>query len=326
MHEGEFIVRGNDGGEVHTYEWLPATAPVRGIVQISHGMAEHAGRYAPLGRYLAERGIAVFANDHKGHGKTTKSQEDIGFFAEREGWRQVLDDLHSVNQSLRVRYPDTPIILIGHSMGSMLARHYLALYGDSVCGAVLSGTAGDPGLIGWAGQLIAQAEAKLKGARAKSKLMNWLSFGSFNARFKPNRTEFDWLSRDEREVDRYIDDPHCGALFTASFYKDMLSGLRFIHTPAYYQMLPKSLPMLFISGSDDPVMAKREKIEKVVAQLKLHGLMDVTLRIYPDARHEIFNEINREEVFGDVYSWISLWISRYLNPEAKNATSGLLGR
>jgi alpha-beta hydrolase superfamily lysophospholipase len=199
---------------------------IKGAVQIAHGMAEHAGRYERFADALTKAGYAVYANDHRGHGKTAGSQKEVGYFADENGWEKVVDDMHTLTGIIKKECPKKPFFLFGHSMGSFLSRHYSMLYAKELTGLVLSGTGGDPGALGKIGLFIATIEAKLKGKKAKSEMMNKLSFGAFNGAFKPNRTDYDWLSRDNAEVDKYISDPWCGAVFTAGFFCDLLGGIK----------------------------------------------------------------------------------------------------
>jgi len=306
MKNDTFTFKSSDGIQIFVYKWLPDDASsVKGVIQIAHGMAEHAARYERFAGALTKAGYAVYANDHRGHGKTAGSQEHVGYFADENGWEKVVDDLHVLTGIIKKEFPGKPFFLFGHSMGSFLSRHYSMLYGNELTGLILSGTGGDPGPIGKIGLFIAKMEARLRGKRAKSDMMNKLSFGAFNNAFKPNRTEYDWLSRDNAEVDKYIHDPWCGAVFTAGFFCDMLSGLGFINRKENIMKMPKILPIYLFSGAKDPVGANTKGVTQVYNALRSVGISDVTLKFYADGRHEMLNEINREEVFGDVAGWLS---------------------
>lgn len=305
MKKDSLTFKTTDGIQIFTYKWLPDNAStIKGVVQIAHGMAEHAVRYERFADALTKAGYAVCANDHRGHGKTAGTQDKVGYFADENGWRKVVDDMHTLTGLIKKEFPKLPVFLFGHSMGSFLSRHYAMIYGKELTGIILSGTGGDPGAIGKVGFFIAKMDAKLHGKKAKSKIMNMLSFGAFNNAFKPNRTEYDWLSRDNVEVDKYIDDPWCGAVFTAGFFCDMLGGLGYINKKENIAKIPKNLPFYLFSGSKDPVGANTKGVTQVCDTLKGAGLGDVTLKFYQDGRHEMLNEINREEVFRDVIAWL----------------------
>jgi len=305
MKSDTFIFSTSDGVQIFVYKWLPdEVSVVKGAIQIAHGMGEHAARYERFAQKLTSEGYAVYANDHRGHGKTAGSPESIGYFADENGWEKVVDDMHTLTGIIKKYFSNRPFFLFGHSMGSFLSRHYSMLYGHELTGLVLSGTGGDPGAIGKIGLFIAKIEAKLRGKRARSEIMTKLSFGAFNNAFKPNRTEFDWLSRDNAEVDKYINDPWCGGVFTAGFFFDMLGGLGYINKKENIAKIPKNLPIYLFSGAKDPVGANTRGVIQIYNTLRSAGISDVTLKFYTDGRHEMLNEINREEVFNDVIAWL----------------------
>jgi len=305
MKSDTFSFKTADGIQVFVYRWLPDDASiVKGAVQIAHGMAEHAARYERFAEALTKAGYAVYANDHRGHGKTAGKLENAGYFADENGWEKVVEDMHTLTGIVKKENPGKPFFLFGHSMGSFLSRHYSMLYANELSGLVLSGTGGDPGALGKIGLFVAKIDAKLHGRKAKSEIMNKLSFGAFNNAFKPNRTDYDWLSRDNAEVDKYINDPWCGAVFTAGFFCDMLGGLGYINKMENIARIPKALPVYLFSGSNDPVGANMKGVTQVYKTLKDAGLGDVTLKFYENGRHESLNEINRDEVFKDVIAWM----------------------
>lgn len=305
MKSEHFTFKTSDGIQVFVYKWLPDNpSAVKAAVQIAHGMAEHAARYERFADALTGAGYAIYANDHRGHGKTAGTQENVGYFADENGWERVVSDMHALTGIIKKEIPDKPVLLFGHSMGSFLSRHYAMLYTKELSGLVLSGTGGDPGALGKAGLFIARMEAKIRGRKAKSEIMNKLSFGAFNNAFKPNRTDYDWLSRDNAEVDKYINDPWCGAVFTAGFFCDMLNGLAFINKKENIEKISKNLPVYIFSGAKDPVGANTKGVTQVYNSLKDMGLGDVTLKFYEEGRHESLNEINRDEVYKDVMAWL----------------------
>ena len=306
MKVDTFTFTSSDNIRIFTYKWMPdETSTIRGIIQIAHGMAEHAGRYERFAEALTNTGYAVYANDHRGHGKTAGSQDKIGYFADENGWDKVVKDMHTLTAIIKKENPNKPFFLFGHSMGSFLSRHYSMLYADDLSGLVLSGTGGDPGALGKIGLFVANMDAKLHGKKAKSEIMNKLSFGTFNSAFRPNRTDYDWLSRDNNEVDKYIKDPWCGTVFTAGFFCDLLNGIGYINKKENIAKIPKNLPIYIFSGAKDPVGANTKGVIQVYNSFKKAGIVDVEIRFYEDGRHEMLNEINRDEVFKDVVSWLN---------------------
>lgn len=306
MRSDTLSVTATDGTPLHVYRWSPDGDPVA-IVQIAHGMAEHAGRYERFAKALTDAGYVVYAEDHRGHGVTSETTGS-GYLADGDGFDTVAEDFVSVFDVASDEHPGLPRVLFGHSMGSMLARHFATRHSGDISALVLSGTAGDPGLLGRAGKVVATAEAKLRGKRTPSPLMNRLVFGEYNKAFKPNRTDFDWLSRDNAEVDAYVADPHCGKVFSSGFYADLLSGLERINSEEHVASVRKDLPILLISGDQDPVGANGKGVEAVGAQYEKLGVTDVTVILYPGARHELLNEINRDEVTEGILSWLAQYL------------------
>lgn len=296
-------ITGEDQLNLYVAIWDEVTDP-KAVIQLSHGMAEHITRYEGFAQFLNEQGFIVVGHDHRGHGYTANTQEDIGYFSDAEGWLKLVTDLKTVTQYIRQSYDNLPVILFGHSMGSFAVRHYLGLFGSSIDGAIICGTGQNPRWLNLIAQKIARYEMKKYGPRHRSTLLTQMSFGSFNNKFKPNKTQFDWLSRDEVEVFKYIEDEFCGAVFTASFFNDFLSGLLELDMPTMLDKIPKTLPCYFISGEMDPLSGKGQTVQRVADTFKRHGVADVTVKIYPEARHELTNEINRLDVYQDVVNWI----------------------
>ncbi|GAB6096495.1 alpha/beta hydrolase [Desulfatiferula olefinivorans] len=294
-----------DGLDIIYRRLLPADRPVRGAVQIAHGMAEHSGRYAWFAENLTAHGFAVYANDHRGHGLTAGEDEKrLGFFSESDGWNRVVDDMKTLSDIILNEHPGRPLFLFGHSMGSFLSRDFIARFGDILSGAILSGTAGHPGIMGHAGLLLARLQVLLKGATSPSPLMDTLSFGSYAKAFRPERTPFDWLSRDSDQVDAYIRDPLCGFIAKAGFYADLIAGLLSVNRTALIERTPKDLPIYLFSGALDPVGGNTRGVRKVHDAYQRAGVTDLTLRFYEEGRHEMLNEINRDQVADDVIRWI----------------------
>ncbi|RFB18486.1 lysophospholipase [Bacillus sp. HNG] len=304
----DFTFLTDDGVTIYCKKWESTEETPKGIVQIAHGMAEHIERYDLFANTLAKEGYIVYGNDHRGHGKTGTKAELIGFFADENGFDRVVEDMIQLTEIIKKNHPNIPTFLFGHSMGSFLSRRYIQTHGDEIAGVILSGTGGDPGLIGKVGLGIAKFEMKRKGMKTKSLLMNKLTFGSYNMHFRPNRTEFDWLSRDEKEVDKYIADPLCGGIFTAGFFYDLVSGVAKVNSHSASQHIPKGLPMYFIAGDKDPVGNYSKGVLQAADMYKNLEMKDVTVQLYENSRHEILNEINKEEVYKDVINWLNMHI------------------
>jgi alpha-beta hydrolase superfamily lysophospholipase len=307
MDEKTFTYSAADGNEVFAYVWRGQCSAVA-VVQIVHGLAEHAGRYRRLAEALTAAGYSVYACDLRGHGKTAHIRQELGFFAEEDGWRKCLNDLWQLTQFISAENPALPVLLLGHSMGAALARQMMAEHGEAFAGVALSGASGQPTLLARAGRLVAQLERLRLGQHGKSSLIRSLTFDAFNKPFQPARTRFDWLSRDPAEVDKYVADPLCGFDVSAQLWIDMLDAWpRLAKSCA---SVPKSLPVYVISGSHDPVSGGTKMLQPMLAQYRAAGL-NVQSKFYPEARHELLNETNREEVIKDLLGWMKRVLSRH---------------
>ncbi|MBU5293964.1 lysophospholipase [Anaerosalibacter bizertensis] len=305
MKSEKFTFKSLDNIEVFYKKWIPDDEKdIRACVQISHGMAEHIERYNAFAKYLVNNGFVVYGNDHRGHGKTAGNIENLGYFANENGWEKVVNDMYSLTEIIKDEHADIPIFIFGHSMGSFLTRRYIQLYGNKIEGVILSGTGGDPGIAGSIGIRIAKREIRKNGSRAQSPKLNKLSFGNFNKQFEPVRTEFDWLTRDEKEVDKYIEDPYCGGIFTCGFFYDMLSGLKELNKKENIEKIPKGLPIFLVSGDKDPVGNNTKGVLQAYNSYKNAEIVDVNYKFYTNARHEILNELNKKEVYKDIISWV----------------------
>jgi alpha-beta hydrolase superfamily lysophospholipase len=298
MAASEFVFEASDGARLFARRWLPETPP-RAIVQIAHGVAEHSLRYQDFALALNRAGVGAYAHDLRGHGRTA-APEDLGFFAAADGWRLCLDDLWTLNRRIAADHASAPIVLFGHSMGALLAQSFIADHGATLAGAILSGASGRPPAIASLARLVARFERWRLGPRGKSPLLMKMFFGAFNKPFRPARTEFDWLSRDPAEVDAYVADPLCGFDVTTQLLIDMLGGLPPLLAPATLARIPKALPIYVMNGARDPVGAD---VKSLVDAYRGAGLAPV-VRSYADARHELLNETNREEVKADLIAWI----------------------
>jgi alpha-beta hydrolase superfamily lysophospholipase len=291
-----------DQQKLFFYQWLPDAAHIRGWILISHGMAEHAGRYAWLADQLNREGYAVAALDQRGHGKSITDQ--AGHFADLDGWRKVTSDIGALRAHLSELTDHAPVFLLGHSMGSYIVQSHLLASSEGLTGVVLSGSNAHPALLSRIGITAAHIEGRLRGWASPALTLGKLSFGQFNRSFQPNRTEFDWLSRDPAHVDAYVDDPLCGFECTARLWLDLFSGLVQIADPEQLARIPGPLPIRIIGGSADPVSAGNG-LPKLKQRLNDAGLTAVNVQLYDGARHELFNETNREQVVGDLLAWLN---------------------
>lgn len=301
MNHSTFWLTANDHTRLYVNQWMPDIPP-RAVVMLSHGMAEHGGRYARLAQALCAAGLGVYALDQRGHGRTAEAGT-VGLYAESDGWNKVVGDLASLNQHIGQQHPGLPIILLGHSMGSYISQAYLLHHSASLHGAILSGSNFQPVALYRAAQIIARIERARQGLRGRSALIDFLSFGSFNKAFKPNRTAFDWLSRDPVEVDKYINDPLCGFRCTNQLWIDLLGGLQQISKVSNLAKIDPGLPILVMGGDCDPV-SEGKRLKNLAHALREAGCQDVQLTLYPQARHEVFNETNRDEVTADPLAWL----------------------
>ena len=289
--------------EVRAHSYTPADASsVRAVLQIVHGMAEHSERYRDLAYFMAYHGYAVYMHDQAGHGRSVENDDELGYFGPKDGWKGLVRDVHILTRKAADTHVNRPVFLLGHSMGSFIARAYAAAYGKELAGAVFSGTSGpNPGAA--AGIAVAKLTEKFKGDHYRSAFIDHIAFGSYNKKYDEARTSFDWLSRDTEQVDRYIADPLCGFLFTAAGYRDMFTLLQTVSAKKWYDRVPRTLPMLLISGTMDPVGNYGKGVRVVAETLRDTGHKDVTLHLYEDARHELFNETIAEDVRRDLLDW-----------------------
>ncbi len=286
---------------IHAREWVPEGAP-RGVVQIVHGVAEHIGRYDPVARFLAAHGYLVCGGDHLGHGLTAGGK--FGYFGPKNGWDLVVRDIRRLRELEGEKHLSLPYVILGHSMGSFLTRTYLIRWPGTVDGAVLSGTGQEPAPAVAFGKALSGTLCKTKGPDYVSKLVNDLSLGAYNRTFKPNRTPSDWLSRDEAQVDLALADPLCNFMPTVGMFRDMMGGLQFIADKGNLSKMDPDTPVYFLSGDSDPVGSMGKGVRKVEEMFRSAGCKDVTVKLYPGGRHEMFNETNRQEVFQDLLDWI----------------------
>ena len=293
------------GATLNVLLCLPEGRP-RAVLQMTHGMVEYIGRYEQLACWLADRGVAAVGHDHLGHGGSVVSREEYGYFGRPDGNRLLLDDIHRVTRWAKAlpELEGLPWFLLGHSMGSFYARQYLCEYGGELQGAILMGTGWQPRAAARAGRALCHLLAAFHGWRYRSKLVDSMAFGGYNRSFRPARTSKDWLNRDEKEVDRYLSEERCSFRFTLNGYDSLFTALERLCDKELLARAPKDLPVLFLSGDDDPVGDRGRGVQKAAQSLRDAGMRRVEVKLYPGARHELLVELNRQEVFADIGSFI----------------------
>ena len=289
--------------KIHARMCVPDTEP-RAIVQIIHGIAEYIDRYDEFMSFLADNGIIAVGTDHLGHGKSIESEEQTGFFAYENGWDYAVRDEEVLRLAMHENYPELPIIVFGHSMGSFMARTLLIRYPDAFNAAIISGTGNQSSALVNGGLFMGNLVTGLKGAHHYSKFLNNLAFGSYNKIYDNPKTEYDWLSRDEANVQKYIDDPLCGFIPTCSLFRDMMTGVKFITNKKNLTAMNKDMPVYFMSGDMDPVGECGKGVQKAYNNFLEAGMKDVSIKLYPGGRHEMLNEINKDEVYSDILTWL----------------------
>lgn len=287
---------------IHACIWQAEGEP-KAVLQIIHGMAEYAYRYAPFAEFLAARGITVCAEDHLGHGKSVNSEEDLGYFAEFKGYKPVLADIRSLTELVKSKTPDLPYFVMGHSMGSFFCRKYISLYGNELAGAVIMGTGFKSKSVTGGAKFITRLVALFKGWRYRSKFIDNTAFGSYNNKFE-KRTPFDWLSANAENVDRYIADPLCGVPFTCNAFYGLFDIIGEACKNSTIKAVPENLPLYLVAGADDPVGDYGKGVEKLADKLNKYG-KDVSMTLYRGCRHEIVNDVCAPQLFDDIYAFLS---------------------
>lgn len=301
----DFYFKSSTGkNNIHVHRCVP-DGEVRGVVQIMHGIAEYIERYDDFMVFLASNGLVAVGTDHLGHGKTIEKPEQKGFFADKDGWDYVIKDEEILRRAMAKEYPDTVQIVFGHSMGSFMARTHLIRYPGGFDAAIISGTGNQGAALVGGGLAVGNIVTALKGAHHYSNFINNLAFGSYNKAYDPQRTDYDWLTRDNDVVDKYIADPLCGFIPTCSLFRDMMTGVKFITNVDNLTKMAKDIPVYFMSGDKDPVGDYGKGVTLAYENFKKAGMKDVTMKLYKDGRHEMLNELNRAEVYADVLNWIN---------------------
>jgi len=306
----QVVLEADDGHDIHALMFAP-DQPLRGAIQVFHGLGEHAARYARFAAAANSRGLALCVHDHRGHGGHAEMQ---GYLADTNGWERLVSDGLVVYDALSKRFAEVPVVLLGHSMGSFVAQRFAMYHGDRLDALILSASTWPSRIEMFAGKLAAHFECWRVGPQRESKLLDRQGFSRFNKRFEPGRTGLDWLSRDEAEVDKYVADPLCGGPYTAGLWRDLTGGLLAMHSDTELMRVPSDLPILITGGEHDPVGGADG-----MGHLALHyaqtGHSRLKVKVYPEGRHEMLNEINCDEVMRDWLDWIEL------NPQTKKPRS-----
>lgn len=291
--------------KVHAVKWFPSNGRVRAVLQLTHGMVEYIERYEEIAVYFASRGFLVVGHDHLGHGASVTAQSEWGYFTEKKPSETVVADIYQVTRIVRGQYPDCPLFILGHSMGSFLLRRYLTLHSEDVAGAVICGTGSHTDIETVFGMAVCRLIQLFRGGHYRSMFITKAAFGKPYAKFNLDGTDFakSWLWKNEDSVRAYCSDPRCTFLFTVNAYYGLFSTIRYVNQMKHIRKIRKNLPVFFIAGQDDPVGNFGEGVRKAYAQYRQAGIRDVRMKLYPNDRHEILQETDREQVFADIYQW-----------------------
>ena len=288
---------------IRAMRYLPEVEVV-GVLQIAHGMVEFIDRYEGFAEYLCNLGYIVTGNDHLGHGKSVNSKDDWGYFADEDGYNIVLEDMHKLTTITKDLYPNKPYFLLGHSMGSFFARYYLCKYGNELDAAIVMGTGQQSALTLTAGKQTCRTFARLRGWHYRSLVVNNMALGSYNKKWEPSKTHCDWLTKDNSIVEWYAKEERCQFVFTLNGYLNLFSLMSEIIDQSNLNKMPKDLPVMLVSGNDDPVGNFGKAPKEVYDSFINLGMKDVTLKLYPNDRHEILNETDKLTVYEDLYHWL----------------------
>ncbi len=288
---------------IYCYIWLPDEGvETKGILQISHGMTEHARRYDDFARFMTDNGYIVCAHDHAVHGKSVDLNNTLGFFSDKDGYKHLVKDLHKVTVKIRDMYPGLPIYLLGHSMGSFIARLYVLDYGKELAGVMYSGTNGGSGKDGFFALLV-KTLSIINGTKSSAVFVDKKSKASYNKHFAPIISGIEWQTSDKEEIKKFHEDPLCQFIFTYSGYNDVLAMMHRVNRKSWFKNAP-DIPTFIFSGAKDPIGGMGLGVMRFYTRMKLNGLTNVKIRIYENGRHEMLNEVNREDVYKDIIKWI----------------------
>ena len=306
MVKEEFYYDSRDKkSRLHAVRYTPDDKDnIRCIVQIVHGMAEYVERYEEFARFLTDRGFVVVGEDHMGHGKSVGGEGSYGYFCEQDPATVLVRDVHRLKKATAGLFPNIPYVMVGHSMGSFITRNYMFRYGAGIDGAVIMGTGMQPKAVLVLSRFLAAVQGMIFGSEKKGKLLDKLAFGSYNRRVTNPQTPFDWLSRDAERVEKYISDPMCGFVFTANGFATLFELISRLNKRENLERMEEMLPVFLLSGDADPVGDYGKGVRKAYISLRAVGMEDIKVKLYEGGRHELLNEINRQNVMQDVYNWI----------------------
>jgi alpha-beta hydrolase superfamily lysophospholipase len=306
MHYNTDILTSTDGESICYYKWeANPKVPFKGLVQIAHGLGEHAGRYDHIAHMLQDQGYAVYANDHRAHGKTAEIKRLFGFYDGKEYFEDCVEDMYVLSRLMKTERPDSKFILFGHSMGSLLSRKYVTKYADELDALILSGTASFIKGLGNIGLVTATTVTAFRGRARGNAFLKSFFFGEFNKKFKPNRTQLDWISSDEVQVDLFEEDPYRVEDFSLGVFLDVIKNSKALNKPEAFKATPAHLPILMFSGDHDPVGEMGKGVTRVANQYKQRGINDFTFNLYKGGRHEMLNEVNGEQVRESLVHWLN---------------------
>jgi alpha-beta hydrolase superfamily lysophospholipase len=284
--------------------WMPDNKPEK-IVVLHHGMAEHSSRYAYVAQKLTDNNIALFAHDMRGHGESAEDETELGYLSDKDGFNKITEDLHFLIKEIKNRFPGIPVFLLGHSFGSFVSQNFMEKHGTEINGCILSGTAGPRIALGLSLYITSSLICLIKGKKARSKFLTWCSFGSYNKHFPDSdQNAVNWISSDKNAVKEYMQDKFCGYMVTNAFYRDLGYGLSTIHLKHNMKKIPQNLPVFIFCGTEDPVGNYTKTVKHLYQCYKNNGMTDVSAKYYSRGRHEMFNEVNKDEVISDVINWI----------------------
>lgn len=302
MRKEQKVLNLSNEGAIQCYKWEnPEIETTKGVVLIVHGMAEHVERYDDFAKLLTDNGFVVFGHNQRGHKGSISSKENYGYLGDMITFDTLVSDVKEIVENIKTEYPNVPVFILGHSMGSAVSQRFCQLHGKMINGVILSGAMKNPLMLLKAGSIFSKLIAFFKGPKHRSKFIDKLTFQSYNSGFKPNRTAFDWLNRDEAEVDKYVKDEYCGGLFTVAFFKTFFQGLQMINKN--YELVPKDLPIFIASGSKDPVGGYAKDVTKLFNIYQKNQIKDIEFKLYENARHEILLELCKDEVRSNFLEW-----------------------
>ena len=305
MRKEDIYFESRDGAtKLHAIIWSDEKKSPVGILQIIHGMAEYSDRYDDFAKYMVGKGYVVVGNDHLGHGDSVGENGTYGYFCKKDPATVLVRDAHRLKKIMEGKYPGVPYYILGHSMGSFVARNYLCRYGSGIQGMIVMGTGNQSKALLRVSKMIAGITGFFCGDKKVAKMINKLAFGTYNRAIENPKTNVDWLSKDEDIVEKYIMDERCGFTFTVNGFKGLFELIYRLQKPKNFVNIPRKIPVFFVSGEEDPVGDYGEGVIHAKNALVKAGLENVSMKLYPGDRHEILNETDREVVYNDIYEWL----------------------